>query len=164
MQYNYYSYEKPEASIIVSKMPIWFNEVKFEGDQKEGSLNFHSQNEYDEIYGSNAKMDISWEQMDRLNVYHAKEVQKSIDIYNAIGMVITSKEDSWLNSHEFTSWEGSRSKMMRKRYYKENSMHGVFYCDVTSRVINVHVNVINKYYENFKPFILKSFTSILCHE
>lgn len=164
MQYNYYSYEKPECKIVVNKMPIWFNEVKCEGDQAEGNIIFHSENEYDEIYGSNAKMEIHWEKKDRFSIYHAKEVQISIDIYNSIGVVVTSKEDSWLNSHEFTSWEGSRTKMMKKRYYREKCMHCIFYCDITERVINIHVTIIDKFYENFKPYILKSFSTILCHE
>lgn len=164
MEYNYYAYEKPEGNIIVQKLPKWFVEVKFEGDEAEGNISFHSQNDYDEIYGSNAKMEISWEKRNRNTFYHGKEVQKSIELYNSLNFVITQKEDSWLLSHEFVSWFGKRTKMIRKRYYRENCIHGIFYCDKTERLINIHVNIIDKFYENFKPFVVKSLTTIICHE
>ena len=97
-------------------------------------------------------------------MYYGKEVQNSIELYNAIGFAITKKDNTWLLSHEFVSWFGQRTKMMRKRYYREKCIHGIFYCDITERLINVHVNIIDKHYENFKPFIVKSFTTIICHD
>jgi len=153
MEYNYYSYEKLEAKILVPKLPIWFREVEFNGDEYEGNLMLHSQNEYDEIYGSNAK-----------GFYYAKEVQQSIELYNAIGFVITSKENTWLRSHEFTFWYGQRTKMMRKRYYREKCIHGIFFCDITKRLINLHTTIIDKFYDNFKPFVIKSYNTFICHE
>lgn len=164
MEYNYYSYEKPEGKIEVQKLPIWFKESKFEGDETEGTISFHSQNDYDEIYGSNAKMEIAWEIKFRTGLYFGKEVQNSIEIYNAVGFAITQKENSWLLSHEYVSWFGQRTKMIRKRYYKEKCVHGIFYCDKTERLFNIHINIIDKFYENFKPFILKSLTTFICHE
>jgi hypothetical protein len=164
MEYNYYFYEKPEAKIVVQKLPKWFIEVKFEGNEQEGNITLHSQNDYDEIYGSNAKLEISWEKKHRNTLHHGKEVQKSIELYNAIGFAIIKKESTWLLSHEFVSWFGQRTKMMRKRYYRENCIHGIFYCDITERLINFHYNVIDKHYENFKSFIVKSLTTIVCHE
>ena len=164
MEYNYYSYEKSEGKIVVQKLPKWFIEVKFEGNELEGNITLHSQNDYDEIYGSNAKLEISWETKYRNTLYFGKEVQKSIELYNAIGFAITKKENAWLLSHEFVSWFGQRTKMMRKRYYREKCVHGIFYCDITERLINIHYNVIDKHYENFKPFIVKSLSTIVCHE
>ena len=164
MEYNYYKYVKPECNLTVDKMPKWFREVKFEISENEGLIILNSYDEYDEIYGSNAKIEIMWEKKNRAEVYHAKEVQTSIDVYNAIGMVVISRENTWLRSHEFTYWYGNRNKMMRKRYYKEKAIHGVFYCDITERVYNIHATIIDKYYENFKPFILKSYTTVVCHE
>jgi hypothetical protein len=96
MEYNYYAYEKPECKIQVQKLPIWFKEVKFEGNEIEGNITLHSQNEYDEIYGSNAKLEISWDKKYRDNLYYGKEVQKSIELYNSIGFAITQRENTWL--------------------------------------------------------------------
>ena len=164
MEYNYYTYEKNEGNITVHKLPKWFREEKFEGDVNEGNISFYSQNDYDEIYGSNAKMEITWEKKDRTSFFHGKEVQNSIELYSSIGFAITNKESDWLLSHEFVTWFGQRTKMMRKRYYREKCIHGIFYCDVTERLINVHANVIEKFFENFKPFIIKSLSTIICHE
>jgi len=163
MEYNYYVYEKSEGNLQLTRMPIWFKEVEFSGDQNKGNLILHSQNDYDEIWGANAKMDISWEKKERQNFYYGREIQASISTYNSIGLVITSKENSWLQSHEFTTWFGRRSKMMRKRFYSEKSIHGIFYCDITERLVNIHTAIIDKFYENFKPFILKAYSSIICH-
>ena len=164
MEYNYYSYEKLEAKILVPKLPIWFREVEFSGDEYEGNLTLHSQNEYDEIYGSNAKMEIHWEKKEREGFYYAKEVQQSIELYNAIGFVVISKENTWLRSHEFTFWYGQRTKMMRKRYYREKCIHGIFFCEITERLINLHTTIIDKFYDNFKSFVIKSYNTFICHE
>ena len=164
MEYNYYTYEKNEANIIVHKLAKWYREKKFEGDANEGYVSFHSQNDYDEIYGSNAKMEIAWEKKDRIRFFHGKEVQNSIELYSSVGFAIIKKESDWLLSHEFVTWFGQRTKMMRKRYYREKCIHGIFYCDVTERLINIHVNVIDKHFDNFKPFIIKSLSTFICHE
>jgi len=144
-------------------MPIWFKEVKYEGNHNEGAILFHSQNDYDEIWGADAKMEIFWELKEPIILFYAKEIQKSIDVYNRIGLVITSKEDSYLMSHNITIWYGRRSKMIRKRYYNEKSIHAIFYCDNTKRLINIHCEIINDLYENFKPFILKCYNNVVCH-
>ncbi len=164
MEYNYYTYEKNEGNITIHKLAKWLIEEKFEGDANEGFISFHSQNDYDEIYGSNAKMEITWEKKDRTSFFFGKEVQNSIELYSSIDFVITNKESDWLLSHEIIRWFGQRTKMMRKRYYREKCIHGIFYCDVTERLINVHANVIDKFFENFKPFIIKSLNTIICHE
>jgi hypothetical protein len=163
MEYNYYVYEKGEADLQLTRMPIWFKEVEFNGDKTKGNLILHSQNDYDEIWGANAKMDISWETRDRQNFYYGREVQASINTYNSIGLVITSKENSWLQSHEITTWFGQRSKILQKRFYSEKSIHAIFFCDITERLINIHTAIIDKYYENFKPLLLKAYSSIVCH-
>lgn len=164
MEYNYYIYEKNEANITIHKLAKWLIEEKFEGNKDEGYISFHSQNDYDEIYGANAKLELSWEKKDRIGFFQAKEVQKSIELYSSVGFAVVNKTSDWLLSHEFVTWYGQRNKMMKKRYYREKCIHAIFYCDVTERLINVHANIIDKFYENFKPFIIKSLSTILCHE
>ncbi|MFX1315551.1 MAG: hypothetical protein ACFE9T_06770 [Promethearchaeota archaeon] len=163
MEYNYFVYNKPECNLIINKMPKWYQETKFEGDEIQGSIILHSQNDYDEIWGPNSKLEITWEKKDRLNLFYYKEIQRSIDMYNAIGLVVTKKEQDWLLSHEVTTWFGERRLMIRKRYYVEKAIHCVFYCDITERLFNIHAIVIGKLYDNFNPFIINSFKSIICH-
>ena len=164
MEFNYYAYRKLECNIIINKMPKWYLEAEYEGDETKGHIYFNTQNEFDEIWGPNSKLEINWENKDRLNLLYYKEVQNSIDIYNAIGLVVTQKEQDWLMSHEFTIWFGNRKMMIRKRFYVERAIHGVFYCDSSQRLFNIHAKVIDQLYENFKPYILSCFNSIICHE
>jgi hypothetical protein len=163
MEYNYFVYEKPECRVLINKMPKWYKEIEYIGDEQQGSISLHTQNEYDEIWGPESKMEISWEKKERANFFYYKEVQRSIDMYNAIGIVVTKKNRDWLRSHEITFWIGHRNKMIRKRFYNEQVIHCVFYCDTTERLFNVHTLVIGKMFENFKPYILKSYNSIECH-
>ena len=163
MEYNYFVYEKPECKIKLNKMPMWFQEVEYKGDENQGFILLHSQNEYDEIWGPESKMEINWEKKDRMNLFYYKEVQNSIDVYNAIGLVVTEKNMDWLLSHEITFWTGHRNKMIRKRFYNEKGIHCVFYCDVTERLFNIHTSIVGDKFENFKPYILKSYNSVVCH-
>jgi hypothetical protein len=163
MERTTYPYEKPEVDLKINKMPIWFREIEFNGDEAEGTIILRSKNDYDEIWGSNAKMEISWEKMERENYLHARAVQQSIDMYNAIDIVITKKETIWVRSHEFTYWLGNRTKMIRKHYYPENSIHGIFFCDVSGRIFNLHTKIIREHYEGFKEYILDSYKSVICH-
>lgn len=163
MQKTTYVYEKPEVEIKINKMPVWFSEVDFTGDENEGSITLHSNNDYDDIWGSNAKMEISWESKERTEYLHSRAVQQSIDMYNAINIVITKKSTIWVRSHEFSIWYGNRTKMIRKHYYPENAIHGIFFCDISERVINFHTKIIREHYEGFKQYILNSYESIICH-
>ena len=164
MEFNYYVYNKEECAITINKMPKWYLEAEYEGEEKNGFIHFHTQNEFDEIWGPNSKLEINWENKDRLNLFYYKEVQNSIDIYNAIGLVVTQKQQDWLMSHEFTIWFGNRKRMIRKRFYVERAIHGIFYCDSSERLFNIHAIVIDQLYDNFKPYILSCFNSIICHE
>jgi hypothetical protein len=164
MQQTNYPFKKERLGISINKMPIWFGETEITGDSENGSITLHTGNKYDEIWGANGKMEISWEKMTRPDFLHSKEVQNSIDQYNAIKMVITNKEQVWLRSHELTIWYGNRTKMMRKRFYREASIHGVFFCDVTERLFNIHTAIILEHYKGFKTFILDAYNSIECHQ
>ena len=163
MEYNYYVYEKLECNFTVDKMPIWFKEMEYSGDSENSIIQLNSENNYDEIWGSDSKVEITWEKRERKNLFYYKEVESSIETYNAIGIVVTKKERDWLMGHEFTLWFGQRRKMMRKRYYVEKVMHGIFYCDITNRLFNINTSIIESKYESFKPFILKLFKTIICH-
>ena len=164
MEYNFYVYKKPECNLTINKIPIWFKEVAVEGDKHNGSIILHSKDEYDEIWGPNSTLEVNWEKKDRANLFYYKEVESSIEIYNTIGIVVTKKERDWLLSHEFTFWFGQRRKMLRKRYYIEKTIHGIFYCEVSERLINIHTSIIESMYEKFRPNLLKTFNSIECHQ
>ena len=163
MEYNFYVYNKPECKLNINKMPIWFKEIEYEGDENNGYIILHSQNDYDEIWGPNTKLEIKWEKRERMNLFYYKEVEKSIETYNAIGIVVTKKERDWLMSHEFTFWFGQRRKMIRKRYYVEKVVHGIFYCEITERLFSIHTSIIESMYENYKPYIIKSYNSVECN-
>jgi hypothetical protein len=163
LQRSYYIIEKPECNLIINKLPIWFKEVEFDGDEISGKMTFHSHKDYDENWGPEAKIEISWEKKDRITFYHPREVQESINAYNAINVVVSNKENIWIRSHEFTIWYGSRTKMIKKKYYVENSIHGIFYCDLTERLITLHAIIIKVHYDEFKQYILECFKSIICH-
>ena len=163
MEYNYYVYVKPECEITINKMPKWFQEIEYEGNANKGYIILHSGQDHDEIWGPESKIEVNWEKKDRLNFFYYKEVQNSIDVYNAIGLVVTEKSRDWLLSHEITFWYGRRNKMIRKRFYHENAIHCIFYCDITERLFNIHTSIIGDKYEVYKPFILNSYNSIICH-
>ncbi|MFX1311490.1 MAG: hypothetical protein ACFFHD_02615 [Promethearchaeota archaeon] len=144
-------------------MPIWLRETQYEGDNNHGTIILNSQDEYDEIWGPIFKMEINWEKKERSNLLFYKETQNSIDLYNAIGLVVTEKEKDWLMSHEIVFWYGHRNKMIRKRFYTERAIHCVFYCDISEKIYNCHTSIIESMYENYKPYVLKAYRSIICH-
>lgn len=163
MQKNYFIYQKPECNILINKMPIYFKEVEFNGEEKKGMIKFFSHHDYDEIWGPNAEMEINWESKERTKFFHAREVQDSIDMYNSIKITVVNKETVWLNSHEFTYWFGNRTQMIRKKYYPEIVIHGVFYCEISERQFNLHTKVIREHYEGYKPFIIEAYNTLVCH-
>jgi hypothetical protein len=163
MEYNFYFYSRPECRLTINKMPIWLKEIEHIGDENKGSIILHSEKDYDEIYGPSSKLDVNWEKEERMNLFYYKEVENSIETYNAIGIVVTKKSKDWLMSHEYTYWFGHRRKMIRRRFYVEKVIHGIFYCDVTERLFNMHVSVIESLYTSVEPNILKSYTTIQCH-
>ncbi len=163
MEITNYRYINEEFDFNVDKMPIWFEEVESTGDKNNGSVFLNTTNNFDENWGSLAKMEISWEKKDRLETFHAKEVQRAINLYNSIKVIIKKKEQSWIRSHEFTLLYGNRMKMVGRKFYPEDSIHGVFYCDISNRIFNIHTAVIKDHYEGFKSYILDAYNTFICH-
>lgn len=163
MQSNYYVFENEACSIRMDKMPVWFQEKESNGYKDKGTIIFHTTNNYDEIWGANAKMEITWEKKERTEAFHAKLVQNSIDRYSAVEVTITNKELIWVRSHECTIWYGTRTKMIRKHFYRENSIHAVLYCDISEREFNFHTSIVAEHFQGFKPYVLEAYNAIICH-
>ncbi len=163
MRKSYYIYRKPECNIKVNKLPIWFEEAELIGDETKGTIIFNSVNDYDEYWGPNAKMEIDWFRKERTKFFFPREFQGNLALYNAIDVIVTKKKQDWLNSHEYSYWFGRRNKMIRRKYYHENCIHGFLYCDMTERVINLHTIVIQEHYKGFEPYLLAAYKSIVCH-
>lgn len=163
MQQNYYEYSNDKLNILIGKTPIWFKEVSTEGDKENGKVFLESHDEFDEAFGKSVKIELSWEKKDRSEYFHAREVQTSIDLYNSINIVASKKETKWLLSHELTYWFGDRTKLIRRKYYASNIIHGLFYCELTERYFQIHIEVIKKFLPNYETFILEMLQSITCH-
>jgi len=163
LQQTYYIYEKPELNFVFNKMPIWFKEVQILGDENRGSIILHTQNDFDDYWGANAKMELDWVKMKREEFYHPREVQKSMDVYTSINYTITRKNNDLLNSHDITWWCGMRRKRVSAKFYEEKCIHAVFYCEFSMRVLNLHCGIIDEHFGGFEPYIIDAFKSIQCH-
>jgi len=164
MQQSYYGFQNHDFNIQIDKMPIWFKEARVSGDKDQGTITLHTSNTYDDIWGPIGTMEIHWEKKDRMDSFHAKQVQNSIDMYNSIEIVVTKKEDLWVRAHECTIWYGHRAKIIRKHFYRESVIHCVLYCDITERQYNIHTSIITDHYEGFKPYIVEAYNTIICHD
>lgn len=163
MQQTTYTYENEEFNILVRRMPIWFEEFEISGDLQQGSIILHSQNIFDDDWGPVAKIELNWEKMNLEKYYHPRALQKNIDVYGAIKVVLTKKKKDWLNSHIYTLWHGTRRKLIKRTPYVELSIHGIFYCENTQRVIDLNAGVIKEYFQGFEPYIIDAFNSFVCH-
>ena len=163
MEKKTYIYENREFNILINRMPIWFEEFNILGKTEKGSIMLHTTNIYDEMWGPAAKIEISWELLEIESFYHPKIVQKNIDAYTAVDVALTKKKNDWNNSHNYTLWYGTRRKLIKTSYFEELSIHGIFYCDITQRVIELYAGVLKDNYEGFEPYILDSFKSVICH-
>lgn len=163
MKRTYYVYKKPDYRFKINKMPIWFEETYADGNDQKGRITLHSSNDFDENWGANAKMEILWEPKDRLDFVHYKEVQNTIEEFRAIDISVSKKENTWMRSHEFTYWYGSRRKRIGRNFYVERAIHGVFYCDQTQRLFSIHTGIIEQLYDNFKQLVKDAYMSIHCH-
>ncbi len=163
MQKNYYQTIKKEFKIAINKTPIWFQELSSEGDSENGKIFFESSDEFDEVWGKSVKIELTWEKKNKTDYYHAKEVQKSIDIYNSINVVVSKKETIWHLSHELTYWFGEKMKLKRRKYYQSKILHGLFYCEITERFIEINFEVVSEYFPNYEPFLFEMMKSIECH-
>ncbi len=164
MKRTYYVFEKPECKFSITKMPIWFEEIEMgQNNERKGRIVLHSANDFDDNWGANAKMEIMWEPKDRLNFTHYKEVEKTIEEFQAINIAVNRKENTWMRSHEFTFWYGSRRKRIGRSFYVERAIHGIFYCDQSQRLFSLHTGIIEKLYDNFEPYVKDAYLNVHCH-
>ena len=41
MQKSYFIHQKPECNVTINKVPIWFKEVEFKGDENKGTIKLY---------------------------------------------------------------------------------------------------------------------------
>jgi hypothetical protein len=164
LQHSHWVYRNQPCSFLIEKMPIYLERVTEEGDLKAGKVTFKSTSQYDEVWGSDVKFDVTWELADRMTYNHGKKVRETIKMFNAIDIVVIDKKTEWVRSHEFTYWYGQKKQIIQKRFYSTQIIHGVMLCDQSSRVFETHAVIITSLFTNYEQLILDSMRSLKCHE
>lgn len=161
---THWVYRNLDNEISINNVPVYFEKIIEEGDKDKGYASFQSYNQYDEVWGSDVKLDVSWEKTDRATYLHGKKVRSTIELYNSIEVVVLKKDTEWVRSHEMTYWYGSRKQILKKRFYATTIIHSVMLCEQTSRVIESHAVIISSLMPNYENLVLDMMRSIQCHE
>lgn len=164
MENSCWVYRNEECGIKINRVPIYFERDAEEGDADNGTTTFRSGSQFDEIWGPDATITVSWEKTNRMTYHHGKKVRETINMYNAINVGIVKKETEWLQSHECTFWWGQRKHMKKGHLYGSHLIHSIMLCEQTSRVVEVDARVIENRFPNYEKLILEFMRSIVCHE
>ncbi|MFX1237392.1 MAG: hypothetical protein ACFFAS_16760 [Promethearchaeota archaeon] len=163
MQQTTYTYNNQELNIKINLMPIWFNETHISGNKARGSIILETETIYDDIWGPIGKIEINWEECKLSDYYHPRMVKKSIDTHTSIGVTFLRKKNDWVNSHILTIWHGIRRKLIKTTYYEESSIHGIFHCDISLRVIEISAAIVKDHFIDYERYLLDAFYNIECH-
>lgn len=164
MEHSYWIYRNEDFGLSINKVPIYFERDTENGTFDEGSSVFKSGSMFDDIWGPDVKITVSWEKADRMTYHHGKKVRESIKMYNAINVGISKKKTEWLQSHECTFWWGRRKHMIKGHLYGSNLIHSIMLCEQTSRIIEVDARVIENRIRNYEALILEFMKSLVCHQ
>jgi hypothetical protein len=166
MEKSTWYFEDKEKNLRIPQISRFFHQEKIQsrGDRQSGTITLISKKIADEVWGPEVKAEITWETIDPKDYHHGLKVKESIDTYGAIQIVAVGKENSWHLSHERTIWHGRRQQVKRRRFYASKIMHGIFFCDQTFRIFDIHVEVLDKKYEKYQKPILRTMDSIQCHK
>lgn len=153
-------------NIAIHKIPNSFDEKNYttEGNSQKGMIHFHSIEIKDEVWGPSSKLLVEWDEENPVAFHHGVEVAKSIDMYAAINVVINKKEQLWHLSHELTIWFGKRTKFEQRRLIPILIIHGLFMCDQTNRVFQIHAEILESEFHKYEQNILEFIKSIQCHD
>jgi hypothetical protein len=160
-----WSYANSTLNLFLNKIPnsLPKESIATEGDQKKGKCTFKSTKTVDEIWGSEAKVEVSWEQIDPTQYHHGLKVKDTIRSFSAIEVVATKKETYWHLSHEMTYWLGNRQQLLRKRHYPSNIIHAIMFCELSQRLFEVHAVVYSNFYAKYEKILLEMIFSLQCH-
>jgi hypothetical protein len=165
MEFETWKYSNADIGIRINKISTLFsNEAIFEGNQTKGSITFISEKKTDDVWGPEAKMSVSWDNVDRVVYHHGKKVNETIRMFSSIEVVATKKMTDWHLSHELTYWFGTRQQMIRKGFYPSAIIHGVMYCETSGRLFEFHASALSNYYKNYEKAFMDIMSSLACHE
>lgn len=160
-----WDFKSEDLKIVFNKIPNYFNssDVNITGELNEGSFWVKSYDKKDDIWGAIANITVEWSPANPLTFHHGIQVKKTIDIYSAINVIVTQKEQSYLLSHDITIWHGRKQKFEQRRMYSSKIVHATIFCDQTNRLFEIHAEVLDsEFYLYEKP--LKDFIySFECH-
>ncbi|MBN1800047.1 MAG: hypothetical protein JW891_00985 [Candidatus Lokiarchaeota archaeon] len=163
MQHTTYPYKNQEFNIKVNRMPIWFVETQSTGDPTSGSIILETKTVLDELWGPIGKLEITWESCDESDYYHPRVVKRNIESYTSIGVAFTRKKNDWVNNHMLTIWYGIRRKLIKSNYYEEQSIHGIFHCEFTKRILEFNASILKEHFQGFEIYLIDALYSIECH-
>lgn len=158
-------YMNAPLNIQINKISNLFSPqtVQVEGDQKKGKILIKSTRNADEVWGPEARIEVSWEKIDPTQYHHGLKVKETIRLFGSIEVVVTKKETYWHLSHEMTYWFGNRHQMIKKRFFPSRIIHAIVFCELTQRLFEVHAVVTDTAYAKYESTILDTIFSIQCH-
>jgi hypothetical protein len=165
MEKESWQYINSSVGIQLNKISNLFSNqnIEVEGDQNKGRIVFKSTKISDEVWGPEAKIEVSWEKTDPLQYHHGLKVKETIRMFSSIEVVATKKETHWHLSHEMTYWFGNRQQILRRRFFPSNIIHAVFFCELSHRVFEIHFVTLTASYSKYEKHILDTFFSLQCH-
>lgn len=165
MQSESWNYVNPELGIQINKISNLFakNAVVTEGDKTKGKITFKAIKNADEVWGPEAKIEVTWQKIDGNQYHHGLKVKETIRMFSEIEVVATKKETYWHLSHEMTYWMGNRQQMLKKRYYPSGIIHGIVFCELTQRLFEIHNVALMHVYPKYEKWFLETLFSVQCH-
>jgi hypothetical protein len=160
-----WKYLNNETKIQINRIANYFSPdlVKEKGDSEKGSVSFTTKADADEIWGSEGKIEINWEKMAPYDYHQGLRVKESIRMYGSINVIASKKENRWHLAHEITIWWGNRQQVMRKRFYASKIVHGIFFCEHTQRVFEIHAVSLGSHFHIYERFFMEIIESLQCH-
>ncbi len=134
-----------------------------EGTDKNGKITLTSVKNFDEYWGPESKIEITWETKEPEDYHQGLKVKETIRMFSAIEVLATKKENKWHLSHEMTIWFGNRQQIKRKRFYASRIIHSILYCELSNRIFEIHATCIGNRYVNYEPLIMEIMNSFQCH-
>lgn len=134
-----------------------------EGDVKKGLINLSSTKNADDVWGPEAKVEISWEEVEPAQYHQGLKVKETIRMFGEIEVIATKKENKWHLSHEMTIWWGNRQQVKHRRFYGSKIMHGIIFCELTHRLFEIHAICIGNVFPAYEKTILDIMDTLQCH-
>ena len=153
-----------DLKFSIDFFPANFYVYEITGDFEKGNIEFRSEEVIDDYWGPYITFEYSWEHVPFDERDSDGDLINEIDVhFSKIGLQRIDRIQKYIQSDYLQYLIGGRIKHVKNKAYAVIEIHGIWYDEITERVVNFNFSVLREIFDDWKNPLIQLIESVKFH-